>query len=664
VDVDADGLADLVLSVRLSGVDRHFDEDCDGPPLATPEHTFASTAAVVFRNTGSGWVKDEALAEGLPPFEEVIVKSSYQTEFDEPSYYLLGNGTIGVAENPCANAGYLGFEMNSYIAEENMTAVCHVPIDLAPQFIDFNGDGYLDLAVIERADPDLLWTGWNWGLESLWDGTHNKAPTRVWIQTPKGPERWARAPQYDLPPDIFVDDYGEGEFAHVKLFHDIYETPEGTSCYSWNVTFWECGPNTFIADLAVRLADMNGDGLADVVWNTVGANCPWEWWVGNTCTWPFYGGGGRSGVLLNTGGGSEPFSAWCASNPEDALLVGGDCPEAAAYVPPASFITNYDLLGNWTSLPPTAGWLRDLNGDGLLDFIRVRVNELSESWIQAPAGSTTASKWLRDTRFDFLIDWSRSVTNAVTGGEVAMGPGWNEFLPGIQIFDIDGDGSADFVSDQNALLSRSRHGDLIESVENGRGGRIEVEYAPAIWQKVPALEDAAALDAQQPETPDGGNAVLWRPSPVVSRVHVTGHGFAEAATEYRYAHPRFCSGLRSDLGFRLVEQTRPDGSTVEEYFYQDHGRAGHTSKRVVKDAGQVVHRYLASWVHVAGAIPGSIPGVFASRLAEEQSANEYPGASGALLKRIYSYDDDHGYNFVSVIRTERPTGTLIETRAP
>ena len=661
LDVDADGRADLVVSVRLSGVDRHF--DCNGTPLAAPEHTPASATAVVFRNTGSGWVKDEALARGLPPFEEVIVKSSYQTWLDEPSYSDLLHDSSGGAHNPCMNSGYLGFEANQYITNENMTAVCHVPIGLSPQFVDFNGDGYLDLAVIERDDPNLLWTGWNADLEPDGEFRHNTARTRVWIQTPNASERWARAPQYDLPVDIFVGIYGGGAFAHVQLFHDLYETPEGTSCRSWHSNFWLCGPNTFTGDSGVRIADVNGDGLADVVWNTVGAGCPyWE----NTCTgWP-YSGGGYSGVLLNTGGGSAPYSAWCASNSADALVFGGSaCPEAAAYVPPASFISYWNVSGAGTSLGVTTGWLRDLNGDGLLDFARVELRLLeTKSFIQSPAGATPATRWLPDTRFDFPINWDRIVTNPLLGDEVAIGLGWYNFLPGFQIFDINGDGSADFVSDQNALLSRSRHGDLIESVDNGRGGTVHVEYAPAIQQRDAALEAAAAVDAQQPETPDGGDAVLWRSTPVVSRVHVTGDGFATATTEYRYAHPRFCSGLRSDLGFRLIEQTRPDSSKVEEYFYQDHGRAGHTSKRLVKDAGQVVHRYQASWQHVAGTIAGSISGVFAGRLAWEESAYQYAGASGALLRRILSYDDVHGYNFVREIRTERPTGTLIDTRVP
>jgi hypothetical protein len=71
VDLDADGLAELVVSTRLHGPRRHFDCNDPGNPLATPGPVFSETVTVVFRNTGSGWVNDLAaqeLARGLPPF--------------------------------------------------------------------------------------------------------------------------------------------------------------------------------------------------------------------------------------------------------------------------------------------------------------------------------------------------------------------------------------------------------------------------------------------------------------------------------------------------------------------------------------------------------------------------------------------------------------------
>ena len=256
VDINSDGLADLVLSVRLGGLKRHF--DCDGMELATPEEIPALTVSIVFRNTGSGWINDaeaQALAEGLPPFEEVIAKSSYQTELEEPStYYHRGTGQGEDPRSPCGYSSYFGYEQDGYsMMGDTSTTICHVPIDLAPKFTDFNGDGFLDLAVLVRDDPDLLWTGERPQFLSGW----NNANTRVWIQDPEASPRWIRAPQYDSP------------VPHVALMH-IWN-PEMTAGYSncntWNGSFKECGPPTFAHDFGTRLVDINGDGLTDVVWS-------------------------------------------------------------------------------------------------------------------------------------------------------------------------------------------------------------------------------------------------------------------------------------------------------------------------------------------------------------------------------------------------------------
>src|SRR5262245_39691334 len=58
VDIDADGLADIIISIRLNAVKRHF--NCNDPthPLASPESFQEQTLAVVFRNNGAGWNRD------------------------------------------------------------------------------------------------------------------------------------------------------------------------------------------------------------------------------------------------------------------------------------------------------------------------------------------------------------------------------------------------------------------------------------------------------------------------------------------------------------------------------------------------------------------------------------------------------------------------------
>src|SRR5262249_22629123 len=146
----------------------------------------------------------------------------------------------------------------------------------------------------------------------------------------------------------------------------------------------------------------------------------------------------------------------------------------------------------------------------------------------------------------------------------------------------------------------------------------------------------------------------------------TGPNLAEPGevTDYRYAHPRFSSELRADLGFGLTRRTRTAGTAVDSFFYQDPGRTGRTALRLVKDGGSVVHRYGATWEHVAGPIPGAIAGVHLARMTLEWSANEYGGSPGALQQREYAYDDAYGYDFVSAIRTERASTSTTRVLVP
>ncbi|MCI0633415.1 MAG: hypothetical protein L0206_05780, partial [Actinobacteria bacterium] len=656
VDLDADGLADLVLSFWLHGPVRQF--DCNTGESVPAGAPLDARKTVVFRNTGSGWVSSEddaeaaRLASGMPPFEELLVKSSYQTAQDEPGL-ILGPT---YAPTPCALFSVWGFE--EYYgwqppagARSYLTAVCHNLIDLAPEFVDFNGDGYVDIAVLDRDEPDSFVTG---GADASYFAA-NPARTRVWIQQPHAPAnapRWVRAPEYDLPSDVWPIWNNLNRFAHTGLQHLIRGPggpPNQPSCLSWEYIFATCSPNTYRYDNGVRLADLNSDGLTDVVW-----------WFGD-----------ERGVLLNRGRGSgTPSSAWCASDADDVPLVGGHaCPEAASYEPPSRFATSS------LRLTATNGVLGDVNGDGFLDFVQVAFDGgfSLPVWIHRPAVTgVSASVWRYDARFDYSIDWSTPVSwppNDLRTFYIPNNPEGSPqtFTPRYRLLDLNGDGSDDLIGDQYAYLSRSRHSDLLEEVDNGGGGKVTVEYASRIAQRDEDLES----QADAPDVPwrnDAGPVALWRPAAVVSRVTVSAKNLSAAGdrTDYRYAHPRFDRELRADLGFGLVRRTRADGARVEEYFHQDPARTGRTARRLVKDGGAVVHRYEATWDRVPdpGAITGSTRGVYLARLSLEHSQNEYGGAFGAFHTRRYEYRDSYGYDFVDRILESRPTGAIAMERDP
>ena len=262
------------------------------------------------------------------------------------------------------------------------------------------------------------------------------------------------------------------------------------------------------------------------------------------------------------------------------------------------------------------------------------------------------------------------------------------FTSNFQPMDLNGDGVTDMAGSSAARVSYSHHQDLLTAIHNGEGGTVRIEYASDIQQRVPALETAAATHAHDPEgdghgaegEPDGEAEPLgpdpsvpatvgharWTTRPVVSDMTLSGYGFDPIITTYRYADPRWCHDHRSSLGFRLVEAQRADGSTVERYYWQKHGRAGRPAKTLVREGGNHLFVENDDWEIPLGAITGSIvdPEVFVGRLAYSYRANLYAGSPGAELERTLTYDDSYGFNFAKQIDVDRPTGLISAVLTP
>ncbi len=663
-DVNADGLADLVISVRLAG--GRVTHDAGGNPLALAQG-LEKHVAIVFINTGDpatgGWIRDDTLATGLPPFDEVMFESAWATEsqsVDRDSYDYQGY-THGIACLEQGLHGYYWYDGTSGRGESGTwysnrpdleQDVCFNTYSLEPRFADFNGDGYVDVMVLERQHPDLLWVGYR---DNPFGGpSTNFAQSRVWIQRPGENPRWQRAAGLDLPlVDVGFPYYGgEGTgywpgprlLAHSWLQHfalagygkglQVDDCPHYFS-YVW------CGPLARHTDNGVRIVDLNRDGLADVVWSLSGGP-----------GFDYYPVLSR-GVLLNTGRG------WCGSSTGYSVPY---CAEAAGYLLPRP-IAVLHLIRNMAWGQPA-----DLNGDALVDFFSGALWDMA-AWIQSPATAPGQTVWLEDNRFS----WARN--NAYPTPEHYA------------YADFNGDGIVDSLGDESSgpcctsgqparlALSRSRHPDLLKRVVNGMGGAIQISYESAPRQRFLIADDrearASAHAGSLDEEPTTRDVVLWTPTAVVSQVEVSGPNLAGTpVTTYRYAHPRFCYETRSYLGFRLVERTRPDSSVVSQYFYQRHGRAGRLSELTVKNgAGSTLFEYVEDWARdgdpdLPQVIPGTIADVRNARLRSTRSAYRYGAAEGSAVARAFGYDDVYGFNFVDQVGEIRPTGTVTTQRAP
>jgi RHS repeat-associated protein len=671
-DVNADGLADIIVSVRLSGVDVVLDNAGNAVP---PTRVSGRSVSMVFRNTGTGWVSDSELATGLPIFGDVIIESTYAVDLRDPwdwdYYWSAVIGGSAEQTDTCGSRGLRGWQ--SQLPAEDGDDVCIDLVNLDPVFTDFNGDGYPDVMVIEFDDPEALYRG-----PEVMRGP-NPAPhpsqmgrSVAWVQVPDaaaGQPRWVRKAEFDLPQvDFGVRNWGDNQinpFAHSGVGratgdHSFFYG-HTANCPGGLSIFASCGPTGYNQDNGVRLLDVNRDGLTDVVWGLV----------------RFEGFNGEdrhevSGTLINTGTG------WCSVG-EAMAGFPSVCPGTVT-APGSPGGTNLFAV-HADYVPPgiQSGHYIDLNADGWLDFVQTdlppKLFPVNASWLYDPAGAT----WVKDERYDVDVRW-----------DILLLGGYLDGL-GFSYLDINGDGAGDVIGDRlretnngkttyypQAFISNSGHSDLIRLVRNGSGGEIAISYEAAIAQRdlsVGGLEKQADDHASSVgETINGttiADAVRWNATPVVSEVKVTGPNRAPgSSTKYRYAHPRYCSTNRSDLGFRIVERVRLGGEVVTSKFYQVHGRAGKTSSVVVSDNDIDMHRYEEDWEiqpDVPGLVPGSIddPDVHVGRLAEVRSTNLYAGGeTGAELTRTFIYDDSYGHNFADRVVEVRPTGTLVNLRQP
>jgi RHS repeat-associated protein len=705
-DVDADGLADIIVSVRLSGVDKVLDPQ--GIPIlpSLVEREPGRVVRMVYRNTGDpalGWIEDARLAAGLPPFGVVQFESGYGAESKIPFGFANGFDVImsQIRTDPCSVRGLNGWY--DYAPPDflvgNIPDVCINLVNLDPRFQDLNGDGYLDLMVLELDDREALYQGmmnfYNRGTDAP-PLPNNHARSRAWIQVPDADvdeDRWVRAAEYDLP-NVPFQVPGTGGFWPIATAFPFAhsqpnlasgsEPPPNCPGPGGIVPNWEsCAPLSYNVNLSVELVDLNRDGLSDVIWSRYHAGTN----VGLYPEFPLI----AQGVFLNTGTG------WCSSIPELAVYVESECAHARIYYPPANSYPTIPAepsgfaISNSIYTGSSTGHLADLNADGWLDYIQAHTSQNYpgyKAWLFDPAGASqsTPTMWIRDTRYDLGIEYG------------LIFAAYADAL-GFSVLDINGDGAADVVGDDlrdqydvehpQAFISRSRHSDLLRLVRNGTGGQMAISYESAIVQRdlsIAGLETQAADHATATGEALGnfgatsGDVMRWTSAPVVSEVRIAGPnrkpdseipGSAFGPPEkYRYAHPRFCVKSRSNLGYRLVARTRPGGEVVTSRFYQFHGRAGKTSSVVVSEGGLALHSYEEDW-EIQPQVPEWVPGsidhadVHVGRLSETRSMNLYEnGMTGSQRTRTLYYDDLYGYNFVARAIEIRPTGTLVSLRVP
>lgn len=421
-----------------------------------------------------------------------------------------------------------------------------VEIDSGTRIFDVNSDALPDIVRAQQATSTLVYlnTGSGWTLSSAWTF----------------PDHFTNNEGMDLGTRL-ADVNGDGKTDVVRSGDGIYQTYLNTGSGFATTTSWvpSIAFSTDIGDPGTRLADINGDGLPDLL----------NSYVVPTENWSSYE------VRLNNG-----VNGWTS---------------ASSWVVPVYFSEAW-LVGGGAHYRTHQSYLVEVNGDGLTDIISYDNNFSDQNGVYLNTGSgwqrTTAwsipafngdAHQFTDINGDQLVDIVTDMGESRfvylnTGSGWVSAPGWVvpielEGWSGLQshVVDVDGDGLPDMLrrtdTEHVRLLNRTKPVDMLTHVDQSTGSEQSVTYASSAKLKAPGGTVANprvpfVLHVVATTTQDDG----------LGNTAATGHHFSDG--QFYFATPRD----RLFAGFGTVRTIDPQGDLTTTYFHQGNESATSTGE--------------------------------------------------------------------------------------
>jgi YD repeat-containing protein len=475
--------------------------------------------------------------------------------------------------------------------------------DNGVRFVDFTGDGLVDVLVSmdDHCDASdrtaFVNTGNGWTQDDSWQPPEALGEDDCFVDD-HGRDQGYRFGDVngDGKTDILVgfDIDGSGYCA------DDERTTYISGNYGWVQDDSMQPLNCFVdddgEDTGARLADVNGDGLVDIIGGKMDNGCGSDQrfaYINTGSGWTIYDGWKPPVCFADPGGDDEGYrlvdvngdglvdilygSGYynCGSSSRTAYInTGSGWVQDDSWEPPICFIDN-------TGGEDLGARLADVNGDGLVDILYGSRDGLTCDDSERTAYINTGSGWVQDDTWQpntCFVDYD---------------DGDNE---GVKLADVNGDGLVDILeakedgycdgADKTTWINNAAKTGLIEEVESEYGGTTEINYMQSTLLDNTGDDDLVDLSFNmwvvEDETKDNG---------------MSGAHQVSATTTYDYSDGIYDYEEKEFKGFNYVEEEKANGDVVKHWYHQDDGLEGQEYYTELYDDSSNIYEHIEyDWI--------------------------------------------------------------------